>query len=227
MKQDTTYVILACNIDKGMKSKGSKGLIEINNNKIFDYQINNIMLAYKNKSISYEIIIITNFEKEKTEKYIADKARVFGPKKNKNTIVSACELAKYDNIFFIDYGCLYSTSFIKKFTKPTNPFILISKDKRNKLEIGVLCNKTSVENMFFDLSNKLFANIFLLNKKQKSIIINNKQLHRKNLLEFEVLNSLIDYGEVLNYVQTSNEEYIYFNNMRQKNEISKFLKKNK
>jgi choline kinase len=227
MKENITYAIIACNIDKGMKSKGSKGLIEINNRKIFDYQINNIILANKNKPINYEIIIITSFEKEKTEKYLSNRAAVYSPKKNKNTIISACEIAKYDNIFFIDYGCLYSVSFINKFATIKKPFIVISKDKKNKLEISVSCNQHFVENMFFDLSNKLFTNIFLLNQRQKSIIVNNKQLHRKNLLEFEILNTLIDSGEVIGYFQANNDEYLYFNNMRQKNEISRFFKKNK
>lgn len=227
MKKNITYAILASNIDKGMKSKGSKGLIEINNKRIFEHQINNIISAQPSKHTDYEILIITSFEKEKIEKCVGNKAKVFSQKKSKNTVACACEFSVYDNVFFIDYGCLYSTKFIQNFLNFTKPFIVISKNKKNKLPIGIACEKNYVENMFFDLSNNLFANMFLLNKNQKTIINNNKKLHRKNLLEFEIINSLIETGEKINYFQASNSDYIYFNNMRQKNEISKFLKKNK
>ena len=44
MSNGITYAIMGSNIDKGMKSKGSKSLIEFNKIKLLDYQIYQINL---------------------------------------------------------------------------------------------------------------------------------------------------------------------------------------
>jgi hypothetical protein len=225
MSKKTTFIILSFSQDKGMKSKGPKGLIEINNKKIFDYQIKSIFLSQKQLKEEYEILILTNFACDKIYKIMNEKAIIHCIDEEKNPIAEGFSLASSNDVFFIDHGCVFSPEVIKKCMKNNLPTIISAKNKN--LDIGIVCEKfkKNVQHMFFDLSAKKFANMFYLQKKQKKIIENNKNLQQKNLMYFEIINYLIEKKEVINEYVVDSGEFMYFNNMRQKNELSKFIKK--
>lgn len=222
-----SYIIIACYIDKGMKSKGSKCLIEFNRTKLLDYQIDQIEKNHKNKN-DYEIIVISDFEYIKILKQFSNKAKIVSYEQNKNPIAQGCTIAKYKNIFFIDYGCVFINKSISKLDI-NQSFILSIKSNKNtaKKEVGAIINDQNslVEHMFFDLLDHYFTNIFFLIASDSQKIINDKHYHRFNLLYFEIINSLIASGSKIYNQNILNNEYIYFNNMDQKNGISKFIKK--
>ena len=61
-----TFIIIADSPLHRMKSYGPVSLIQINKEKLIDYQIKSIKKSYKN----YEIILCLGFESMKVEKYI-------------------------------------------------------------------------------------------------------------------------------------------------------------
>lgn len=227
MLKGITYAIMGCGIDKGMKSKGSKSLIEFNKQKLLDYQINQIYLAHQNININYEIIYITNFEYLKIEKLFKHKIDVYELENNKNPVIKACGLSKYGNIFFIDYGCVFEQSTLVKSIIKSQSTIFGSKTVNQNLDIGILSEKPDVvKSLFFDLSDDKFANMFFLCEHHVQHILNNKNLYRNNLMYFEILNSIIDeQSKNIYYKSIKNTLFIYFTNKRQKNGISKFIKK--
>jgi hypothetical protein len=80
--------------------------------------------------------------------------------------------------------------------------------------------------MYLDLPEDKFCNIFYLKEQEIKIIKNEDFFKRKNLLYFEIINKLIENNSIFNKQQVSLKDFIYFNNTRQKNGISKFIKKN-
>jgi hypothetical protein len=223
-----TYAIIACYIDKGMKSRGSKCLMEFNQTKLLDYQIEKILLAHNN-SIPYEIIIISNFDTQKILKYFGKKITVINCDEDTNPVARACSVANHDNIFFIDYGCIYTSNLIKGVCVKNESVIISTKNNKiSKLDIGVTTDYSNdtVQHLFFDLPNDIkFANMFLLDTKSVGQINNNKNLHRHNLLYFEILNKLISFGHKINSLQIKDNSFIFFNKTRQKNAIIKFIKR--
>lgn len=222
-----TYAIIACYIDKGMKSKGSKSLIEFNKIKLLDYQIEKILIAHNN-CIPYEIIIITDFETQKIIKYFGKKIKVVNFNNDINPVAKACYEAAYSNIFFIDYGCIYSADLIKNTCSQNQSVVISSKNNKiSKLDIGVTTDysNNTVQHLFFDLPNNTkFANMFLLDSQGTNQIKKNKNLHRYNLMYFEILNNLISLNHKMYSLQIKDTSFIFFNNTRQKNAIIKLIK---
>jgi|LakMenEpi02Jun12_1017388.scaffolds.fasta_scaffold00012_18 choline kinase len=221
-----TYAIIACYIDKGMKSKGSKCLMEFNKKKLLDYQIGNIISGH-NKKIPYEIIIITNFETQKIQKHFSEKAKIIEHKELVNPIVQISEEAKYKNIFFIDYGCVYSKDIINNL-KFADSFILSIKNKAsNELDVGITKDNTDIiTHMFFGLEDCKFTNMFYLSESDTTRILKNISIHRNNLLYFEIINFLVNQGSLIATRPINKNLFIFFNNARQKNGITKFIKNN-
>jgi hypothetical protein len=227
MSNGITYAIMGSNIDKGMKSKGSKSLIEFNKRKLLDYQIDQINLAHKYKNIDYEIIVITNFECSKIEKLYGNKLSVYELETEKNVVIKGCEISKYKNIFFIDCGCVFEAQAIIKTLDQARSAVLGSKSLSNNLDMGIFSDKSdAVHSLFFDLSEKRFSNMFFLCEHHVKYLLGNKDLYRSNLMYFEIINTIIDDQiHKIYYQQIKNNLFIYFNNTRQKNGISKFIKK--
>lgn len=221
--KDISYVIIACYPDKGMKSYGSKGLMVFNNKRLLDYQIDLINKSQNIKN-NYEIIILCDFDIQKIYKNYNKKIRVEFLNKQ-NPIHKAAQIAKYNNILFIDYGCLFHISVIKNINTDNSNIICVKDHKISKLDIGCIIDKNkTLQHMFFDLPDNKFCNMFLISGRDRNKILSNNIYHRYNLLYFEILNQLKNDGSIIdvNYIQ--NNKFIYFNNMRQKNGISKFIK---
>ncbi len=211
------YIIVACNPDKGMKSFGSKGLMIFNNKKLLEHQI----CWIKNHKKTANITILSDFDFTKIQKLMPDITVINTG--DINPVFKGCSL--YDHgICFIDYGCLFDPSLLKQLDSSKNSTI-ITTEKLSNLQIGCIANNSNIEHMFFDLPKDKFCNIFYLSPKDVSKIKDNESLKRKNLLSFEIMNYLVDSGSVVNIQRINYKEFLYFNNMRQKNAISKYIKK--
>jgi hypothetical protein len=215
-----TYVILACHVDKGMKSFGSKGLMVFNNKKLLEHQISWIK---KTKPKNAEIIVVADFDFTKIQKTFGKTINIIEPG-DTNPIYSACVKAKNENLCFIDYGCLFNPKLMSTIDGFHNSTI-ITTDKSTDLGVGCVAIENKIEHMFFDLPQNKFCNIFYLVDKDTQKIKNDLFHQRHNLLYFEIINRLVDTGSEINQSIISHKDFVYFHNMRQKNAITRFVKK--
>lgn len=218
MSADISYIIIACYPDKGMKSYGSKSLIDFNKKKLLQYQIDCIAKGGHN---NYEIIVISDFEIQKIQK-IFDKVEVV-PLSNNNPIYLGCKLSKYPQTVFIDYGCLFSKNILNEITK-TSCIICSKSSKNSSLDVGCLIKNRFLEHIFFDISDNKFCNMFSISPNDKKKILQADDLGYFNLLSFEIINKLIDTGSAFDAKFAGPQDFLYFNNMRQKNAVNKFIK---
>lgn len=215
----TTYVIIACGIDKGMKSFGSKGLMTFHNKKLLDHQISWI----KKKPKNTEIIIVANFDYFRLKRSFGQTVKVVDSA-SYNPIYAGCNEARNGDICFIDYGCLFDPALIQKVDNFKNSTI-ITTDKSADLNVGCIVHQDQIEHMFLDLPQDKFCNAFFLSENDTNKIKQEPFYQRHNLLYFEIINKLVDTGSVISRSKIDNKDFIYFNNMRQKNVISRFIKK--
>lgn len=212
-----TYAIIACYPDRGMKSYGSKSLITFGKRKLIEYQLD---IIKKNTIDDYEIIVISNFDTVKLDKLFGSTSIRIIPLKKYNPIQLACREANYDNIIFIDYGCLVNYKVLKKLAGRS---CVVCTNTNSLLDIGCIINDTKVDHMFFDLPDHKFCKIFALSPKDKNLVTNDT--YNFNLLPFEIINRLILRGSTFNFDIVKSEEFIYFTHMRQKSDVNKFIKK--
>lgn len=215
-----SYVIIACYPDKGMKSYGSKSLLEFSKKKLLQHQIE--VIKSVNHNNSYEIIVISDFETCKLQKVFSNQAQITCLQ-NQNPVFLGCKLAKYDHVVFIDYGCLFNKNILKNLTK--DAYVATTNNQNNKLDIGCIIDKNIVKHMFFDLPENKFCNIFSITSEYKNIILRNSDLDYFNLLAFEIINIVIDLGGKFKIHNIdNNRDFLFFNHMRQKHAVSKFIK---
>lgn len=219
--KNITYVILACYTDKGMKSLGSKGLMIFQNKKLLEHQIAWIK---KSTKLQHEIVIVCDFEYQKIYKIFNSEARVVEIKQF-NPIYTGCMNSQDHGICFIDYGCMFKPEILTKLEDAKTSKIFTLKDS-NDLDVGCICDDDKIEHMYLDLPENKFCNMFYLKEQETKMIKNEDFFKRKNLLYFEIINKLIENNSIFNRQQVPLKDFIYFNNTRQKNGISKFIKKN-
>lgn len=218
---DISYVIVACYPDKGMKSYGSKSLMTFNNKKLLEYQIAAIQ-KFHNKKSNHEILVVSDFESLKIQK-IFNTLQVLETKNN-NPVFVGCERALYKNVVFIDYGCIINHKTLKCLDlSDLSEIVCVQKYSHGKLDVGCI-NLNNNLHMFFDLPDNQFCNIFYLAENDTNKILNNPTYTKENLLYFEIINMLTNQNSKIHLKYTDNSNYIYFNNMRQKNAINKFFK---
>jgi len=216
---DTIYIIVACQPDKGIKSYGSKGLIYFKDKRLLDHQIFWIKKEIKNSNI----FIVADFDYCKINKNISGSEIIYA--NGKNPILTCCSLFKDKNLCFIDYGCIFKENDVSNFTFINSEVLCIRESNSgSNLDIGCTITNNSIEHIFFDLPKNKFCNIFTINKEDNNKINTNNSFQKNNLLYFEFYNLLIRLGSKISPVYSMNP-FIYFNNMRQKNEINKFIAK--
>lgn len=215
-----SYVIIACYPDKGMKSYGSKSLLEFSKKKLLQHQIDCIKGIGGHKN--YEIIVISDFETNKLQKYFGDQIKII-PLENHNPVYTGCKASKYDHAIFIDYGCVFNKRIITNINKES--CVIVNNNKNSKLEIGCVIEDRKIKHIFFDLPDNKFCNIFSLSNGDKNKILHTDGFDYFNLLSFEIINMLLDSGSIFKVHDIKNEDFLFFNHMRQKNAVNKFIKK--
>jgi hypothetical protein len=217
-----TYVIVACHPDKGMKSHGSKGLLDFNNKKLFEHQFDWIKNNTKNKN--YEIIIVCNFDLHRIKKIIEPNIKIFSAN-DCNPVYSACLNSINSRLLFIDYGCLFNPKVLNTKLNTSSTIWYVDEHKNDQLDTGCIIKDDYIEHIFFDLPGHKFCNIFYLSSEDKQKILSSPKYKHFNLLYFEILNMLIDSGSTIKANMVNNKDFLYFTQMRQKNAINKFIKK--
>lgn len=211
------YIIIACYPDKGMKSYGSKGLIKFDNKSLLDHQI-----TWIKKHTQKNIFIVADFDIQKLQKHFDNTTIKVIDSENKNPIVLCCDKFIGKRLCFIDYGCVFDQKILSSLKCETTEIVCSQKlYKDNNLDVGCTISGGYIENMFIDLPNNKFCNIFTISP-QDTKKISSRNI-TQNLLYFEIINLLIDNGSKVKPIYLDN--FLYFNNMRQKNAINKFIKK--
>lgn len=207
-------IILGDRYQKGKKSKGCPGLIDLDKKTILEHQINNITKILPNCIIHY----VSGFDNEKLKSYIE--------KNNLQNKINIIENNEYDN-FNESYSLSIALNIIEK---PTNILVLsgyyipsinsfnnidLSKstlfiDNHRKTKLGCIINNNIVENIFFDLENYI-QDIYLIQEKElnsiKKILSTNQF---NNAFLFELINNAIDLGCIFyihNLFQKHNKLY--------------------
>jgi hypothetical protein len=207
-----TFIIIADSPLYRMKSYGPVSLIQIDQEKLIDYQIKSIKKSHKN----YEIILCLGFESFKVAKYIRSKYKSTNIRIVENqtyTHTNSCESLRIalnntcnDKIFVID-GNLYFSYKTLKLKNHTENCVYIDKESKN-FEIGINLNeKHQVE--FFSFGAKynwteifFLANVAVIENLYKILCIEN---YKKKFV-FEALNSLIGVNKVMFTTIEKNQE---------------------
>ena len=187
-------LIIAPEITKGMKSLGSKALLNIKNSvSILDYQIQELKKLHKN----INIFIATGFESDKIKK-VATKYSNIEIIENKNYEISnqaKClsifsSLYSSERLLIISNGILFKNQTFDCFDNNHSKIFVIDKQKNN-FTIG--CNSGEQLNyLFYDLPTP-WTECLLLNKQSIETVRDISENHNiDHLYLFEIINLMIE-----------------------------------
>ena len=191
-----SVVILCTNAIKGTKSLGSIGLLKLNKSKnILDYHIHNVRSCWPDAEIStiisdkdYKFIRYAKGDKDLTVvdyclDEMSNESESFLRGINKNNI--------NNNFLVLDISCILDKNIFKKISSyDTSQSYIIANthvDYCSKLGCIVDIEENTVNNIFFDLPNKILKYYYICNNDVKHMLGNN--VCRSKFL-FENLNDL-------------------------------------
>jgi choline kinase len=192
-------IILGDKFQKRMKSKGCVGLFRSDN----DYLIIKQYKVLKKIFPQAKIIYVYGFEHKKLlitlDQYPAIKTDIeliYNADYDFYNYGASLEIAKNylddDTIIMFGDTIVDKNLFMKFDLKEQASQIIINNRSNNKL--GCVINKLKIENIFYDLDNKI-EEIYLFCKQDAKIMhtfLNNKSQAIKNMFIFEIVNQLID-----------------------------------
>lgn len=194
-------LILIPEITKGMKSVGSKALLEIKNKtSIIEYQIQYLQNIDKNIRIS----IATGFESDRIIDALSSYNNInfiYNPNyKNTNQAASIkLYLNSYpnvDNLLLISSGVLLrDKSIVKSMLSGSSKLFTISKEKEN-FELGC-SDKTDLEYIFYDLPEPWSECVYLNKDAIGMVKYITDKLAVDQMYLFEILNEILNKNIVL------------------------------
>lgn len=208
----TSFIIIADSPNPRMRSYGPISLLSINNTKLIDIQIKEILKYFNN----YEIILCTGFESDKITRYIKAKYKGVNIRTVENQYyedTNSCETLRLalnninnDNIFILDGNLIFDGKIF--LNKEKKSYTLFETDNHT-LEVGININENGyTEHVGFGASN-YWTEVLYMNDRN---VINafSKHLSSGNFKKkfiFEALNSLIN--NKVNIVALKNEKSVY------------------
>lgn len=193
-------IILGDKFQKRMKSKGSVGLLKIDRDYLIVKQYKSIRKFFPDAKIVY----IYGFDSKKFlntleneyQYIINDIEFIYNNHYDQHNYGYSLELAKdylqEDILILFGYTILSNAILDEINTTEKVSKIFITNNKDNKL--GCVINNSRIENIFYDLDNKL-EEIYFITKHDSSLlrkILEDKKLVCKNMFIFEFINKLID-----------------------------------
>ena len=190
------FIILADKHQKGMKSKGCLGLLQINRkNNIIDFQYKNI----KNIFAQCNIVYIYGFDSKKVsmffkQKQYKDLIPIYNSEYDRYNYVHSLSLAlRYMNDdCIVTFGdTIFKSQIFAGFDSELGSQIFINNKIKNKLGCTI-GNDSNICQISFDLDNYL-SSLYYISQKDidefKSLALNSKY---KNYFVFEIINKMID-----------------------------------
>lgn len=191
-------LIIVPEITKGMKSIGSKALLEVKKQKcVLDYQIESI----HNIDSSIRITVATGFESEKIAKILERHKNVdyiYNPKYQSTNQAESLKLYldnKPDlaNLLVVSSGVIFKhKSIVKSMLKGDSKIFVLNKQKEN-FTLGC-ADQSLLEYVFYDLP-KPWSECFYLNKSTinwlRTFIIENTV---NQMYLFEIINEILNHS---------------------------------
>lgn len=195
LKNHYNAILLVSDITKGMKSIGSKSLLEVSKNlTVIDYQIQYLKKYYH----PINIYICTGFEHEKivkkTSKY-KNITYVYNPSYDSDnqsgSLIKCIKDYTIDNAIILNNGVLPLEKLEINIQFTSIP--VTSKNLKTQFDIG--CNDTEISKyLFYDLPNRWLEFAYLNHLTIQKIVELNKIKKYNKLFLFELLNILMDHG---------------------------------
>ena len=234
MKNNISIVLLCTLPDPGIKSLGSKCLIPINKKPLIQHQIETINSALNGSS--YEIVVSLYFDAYKVAKTInsfTKNAKIIKHPETLNNINFGGALfdclshTQYDNVLFINYGCLYTKNTIKKFVTSSIKDNIIGITNSKILEnINLSCHidNDNITNIFFNLNNYKYTDMVFLNAETKKFMQSYfSTTNTMNKFTFELINATIEQGYNFKPILLNDQDYIFINNLKTLNKSKRIL----
>lgn len=211
-------LIIVPEITKGMKSIGSKALLEIKKHKcVLDYQIESI----KNIDNNIKITIATGFESEKIIKILENYKNIdYIYNANYQSTNQAESLKLYlttksniSNLLVVTSGIIFKNkSIVKSMLKGDSKLFVLNKPKEN-FTLGC-AEQLLLEYVFYDLP-KPWSECLYLNKETllwlKTFVINN---NINQMYLFEIINELLNNNIMIIPQNIDKKHIIKINNQK-------------
>lgn len=188
-------IILGDKYQKGSKSQGCAGLIKINNNSNI---LENQYLILKSSFPDSKIFYVYGFDNKKIISYFENKKLninfIYNEKYDEyNEGFSLSLIKEYidsETLIISGYN-IFSPNCFKKFDT-THSQVFVDNSENSKIGC-IINNKNILENIFYDLDNKIHS-MFYLNKPDAIIFNNLLQSKIYNAFLFELINTCISSG---------------------------------
>ncbi len=192
-----SVIIVAAGAGNRVRSLGSRSLIQITPTQtVLDKQIANINEAFPNN----EIILITGFDSERVMKAApANIIKIENERYEETNIVRSVAIglhaARNSRVVIIHGDLVFSYETLKYagFSDKSALIVSGSSEKRPD-KIGCIIDNGIVEHMLYDLPNQWAEIIYLTGKELNLFSSIAKRKDKEKLLDFEVINSVIEKG---------------------------------
>lgn len=192
-----SVIIVAAGAGNRVRSLGSRSLIQITPTQtVLDKQIAQIKESLPNN----EIILITGFDSERVMKAApANIIKIENERFEETNVVRSIAIglhaARHPNVVIIHGDLVFSTETLKYagFSNRSGLIVSNSQEKRQD-KIGCIIDNGSVEHMLYDLPNQWAEIIYLTGKELNLFSSIAKRRDKERLLDFEVINSVIEKG---------------------------------
>ena len=193
-------LILVPEITKGMKSLGSKALLDIKKHtKVLEYQIHNI----KNFDVKTQITVATGFEADKIH-CVLDKINIeytFNPTYRDTNQGESIRLylEKYSpkHLLIINNGILMKNNTLtKSLLSGQSKLFLLDKAKEN-FNLGCASTKSITEYIFYDLPEPWAECVYLDKEAINSLSVIVQQNKTSQMYLFELLNEMLSSSTIL------------------------------
>lgn len=215
MKISSNIIILGAKPIKGISSIGPIHSIPVQNNKsIIEIQIQNLKKRFNLDNVVY----IGSDEQNTLPPSIQNPSihylsNPYNKIKNNGyglSLVKQNDLFKYDTTLILFGKTLFDYRIFDKAIKSKDSTIFIDNSKKNSYRIGCNVDDTSgnINNLFYNLNNKLCGIYLLKNNEHQSMMRILKKENYDNYFIFEIINRIIDLNGLFKPIYISNNTVI-------------------
>ena len=228
MKKLTDVIILGAKPIKGMKSLGAFSNIEIAKQKTFlDLQYQNLKKKLTIKNMWY----VAGHQHSKLEKYPNNVSFLYNSnyesKNNGYSLSLAIKNSTTDHVVILFNKVLFHHKIFNRLNYDRS-YIFINDNSLNEYKLGCVINDSSVDNIFYNLPNKL-TGIYILTGNELEFMKTLIQEHKNidNMFVFEIINKTISLGgHFVPKVVESHKHIVCVNTSEGLQKIKRFYAKN-
>ena len=225
LKDILVHVIIpSAGIGRRMKSYGCKSLLNIQDKKLIDIQLDHV----NNKFPNNEIILITGFDSERLMNHSPDNIiKIENEKYYENNVVRSISIGlratKDNEHILIVFGDILLNRDALDLINHNESCILIS-NHMSENEVGCnINNKGYLEYMMFDLPNK-WGHIIYLTSKELDLFKKITWAKNKNKkFCFEVINEVVNHGGKFKCIQNEDIKIIDIDTSKDLQKAQEFI----